>query len=145
MKILECSTKGNRKFSAFYAKIVLFRRYDSIENFYQNAKGFNIYTDHPKGERPDFMILEGEVFPKEYLKPFYELMWIKYLDMHPDLVKHASGFDEFNDIFRSKGAYVCQADVIRQYIKRGRDSFYQDPLMQEFIAEFKTRFNHERK
>ena len=36
--ILECSSKGDKRFSALYAKVKVFGVYDSIENHYQNCK-----------------------------------------------------------------------------------------------------------
>lgn len=38
MKVLECSSKGDKRLSAFYAKINLFGNYNSIENHYQLSK-----------------------------------------------------------------------------------------------------------
>jgi hypothetical protein len=56
---------------------------------------------------------------------FYQWMWLMYLDENPYLVEYASEFDDFNDIFKGKSG-VCQADVIRQYIKRGRETIVAD-------------------
>lgn len=38
MKILECSSRGDKRFSAFYAKVEVFSKLDSIENHYQSCK-----------------------------------------------------------------------------------------------------------
>ena len=38
MRILECSSKGDRRFSAFYAKISFYGKIDSIEHIYQSVK-----------------------------------------------------------------------------------------------------------
>ncbi|WCK57551.1 hypothetical protein PP175_26155 (plasmid) [Aneurinibacillus sp. Ricciae_BoGa-3] len=34
MKVLECSSKGDKRFTAFYAKVNLYGKEDSIENHY---------------------------------------------------------------------------------------------------------------
>lgn len=38
VKILECSTAGDKRFSAFYAKVSVNGKFDSIENHYQWTK-----------------------------------------------------------------------------------------------------------
>lgn len=37
-KVLECSTRGDKRFSAFCAYITTNGKTDSIEHFYQNSK-----------------------------------------------------------------------------------------------------------
>lgn len=124
MNILECSSKGDKRFSAFYAKIKLFGKYDSIENHYQLAKRFGDFIPRTwkdsKGKKPTHLHINGKDYDLKYTIAFYELMWVKYLDENPELVEYAKQFDEFHDMFKGKNAVVCQADVIRDYIQKGR-------------------------
>lgn len=143
MKILECSSNGDRRFSAFYAYVDVNGKSAPIEYHYQDCKRKVVhvnsgieYAPCRKGEAVDFMVLGGRVFDIKFLTPFYKLMWVKYLDAHPELVKHASGFDNFSDMFKGK-SINCQADVIREYIKQGRGSIMNDPLVREFIGILK--------
>lgn len=122
MKILECSSKGDKRFSAFYANVSVFGRNTNIERHYQSSKRFIDKTIiKAKGKTPDYIVLDGFIFDIKYLTPFYKLLWCKYLDENPDLVEYAKQFDDYNDIFKGK-SINCQADVIRQYIKQGRGS-----------------------
>lgn len=137
MKILECSSKGDKRYSAFYAKTTVFNKYDSIENHYQLSKRFgnivpNTWRDS-KGRKPTHFNINGKDIDVKYLSSFYKLLWCKYLDEHPELVEHAKQFDEFNDMFKGN-SINCQANVIRQYIKNGRESIIKD--CQEFIKLF---------
>jgi hypothetical protein len=125
MRILECSSKGDKRFSAFYAKIEWNGQMISIENIYQSVKRNSEGEPCKKGEPVEFLIINNEEFEPKYLTPFYNWLWITYLDSHPDLVKIASTYDDYNDMFKGK-SINCQADVIRQYIKQGKNSFIDD-------------------
>jgi hypothetical protein len=126
MKILECSSKGDKRYSAFYAMVKVFGNIDSIENHYQLCKRFNNIIPqtwrNAKGKQPTHIHINGKDYDIKYLSMFYKLLWVKYLDQNPELVEYAEQFDDFHDIFKGKNTVNCQADVIRQYIKLGRDS-----------------------
>lgn len=134
MNILECSSKGDKRFSAFYAYISVFGLNKSIENHYQGCKGFNVEPIKRKGAKPDYIIINGNRYDVKYLTPFYKLLWVKYLDEHPKLVEYAKQFDDYNDIFKGH-SINCQADVIRQYTKQGRKSIMNEELIIEFRRE----------
>lgn len=126
MKILECSSKGDKRFSAFYAKVKVFGYEDSIEGHYQSCKRNKEGHIAGKGRKVELMVIPtdiGKSFKLEprFLTAYYKLLWCCYLDAHPELVEYASAYDDYNDMFRGK-AINCQADVIRQYIKQGRDT-----------------------
>lgn len=138
--ILECSSKGDMRFSAFGAEVEMFGKVATIEEHYQLSK---VFMDRDKTFRPQsiydvkgknsktkdmemFCIeVNGQYFPPDYRKEFYLLMWLRYLDAHPDYVEYLSYFDDYNDIFKGKSA-ICQADAIRQYIKDGRASVVRE-------------------
>ena len=137
MKTLECSSRGDKRFSAFYAKIKFYGSYDSIENHYQNVKRDAAGRKVGKGQPVDHIHIYGRMLDVKYLTPLYTMMWIKYLDEHPELVEYAQDFDEFTDMFRGK-CVNCQADVIRKYVKDGRRSLMADPLVQELNKMMKS-------
>jgi len=133
-KILECSSVGDKRFSSFYAIVNYGGVSTSIENHYQNSKHW--YEGRPKktkGETPDAMrILTPDgakivEFPLAFLTLWFKLLWLMYLDANQELVMYAMEFDDYNDIFKGK-SINCQADVIRQYVKEGRDSVYYEVL-----------------
>jgi hypothetical protein len=136
-RVLECSSKGDHHFSALYAVVEVYGKADTIERHYQLSKRF----DNPKGDwfnppnevkdakgkTPTCFVVNSYLYPVEFLSMWYKLLWMKYLDNHPLLVDFASQYDDFTDMFRGK-ARNCQADVIRQYVKEGRKSVYDDCL-----------------
>ena len=136
INILECSSKGDRRFSAFYARIEIYDKWDSIENHYQQSKGFINPPLKVKGAKPDYLIIKNKKYDKKYLTAYYKLLWVKYLDNNKELVEYASQFYDFNDIFKGK-SINCQADVIRQYIKQGRRSIFLEQDIKDFIKELK--------
>lgn len=94
---LECSSRGDRRFSAFYA-IVNGR---SIEEQYQSAKVFSTPLNwrEAKGRR---------ALNQEEVSKLYSKLWDDYIDEHPELLqvlKEASGL---SDLFGQTG-HVCQA------------------------------------
>jgi hypothetical protein len=139
--ILECSSKGDIRYSAFGAEVEMFGKTATIEEHYQLSKRFigdngyliaatSVYDikgkNAPLRDREMFCIeVAGMSFPVEFREEFYKLMWLKYLDGNPDLVAYANHFADFNDIFKGK-SIICQADCIRQYIKQGRESIVKD-------------------
>lgn len=108
---LECSSKGDRRFSAFYARV---KRYEnlSIEEVYQAAKVFEDGTTglswkQAKG-RP--------CINQEQVRTLYRDLWCAYMFENPhlmDILVNASGV---SDIFGQEGR-ACQAEelwLIRQ-------------------------------
>lgn len=99
---LECSSRGDRRFSAFYARIKA-RENVSIEKLYQESK---IFSD---GKGRFWMDAKG-MYPTnmEEVKKLYSQLWDEYIQENPELLsvlKEASGL---SDIFGQAG-HVCQA------------------------------------
>lgn len=137
MRILECSSRGDRRFSALYAKVTFDSYSDTIEGHYQGCKRFN-GAEPPygrvKGKKPDYIEIKGKKLEVKYLTPFYNLLWLIYLDNHPDYVEFLKQCDDYSDMFKGK-AYNCQADVIRKYIKECRDSILCDDLFIDLLSK----------
>ena len=100
---LECSSRGDKRFSAFYAKV----NGSSIEEQYQAAKTFDdgstgLHWKDAKGRRAVNAV---------ECTALYENLWRQYISEHPellDILKKASGL---SDIFAKKGS-VNQAYVL---------------------------------
>lgn len=100
---LECSSRGDKRFSAFYARIKN-RKNKSIEEIYQAAKIFQdgstgLTWRQAKGRKP---------INTEYVSSLYDQLWLEYLTENPELViviKKASGL---SDMFGQHG-HNCQA------------------------------------
>jgi hypothetical protein len=107
---LECSSKGDKRFSAFYARLPNYKGpggktgYWSIEEIYQAAKVFEdgstgLSWKEAKGRK---------AINQEFLLQFYGLLWDEYIERNPsllDVLKAASGL---SDIFGQEG-HACQA------------------------------------
>lgn len=130
MKSIECSSRGYKKASAMYARVKCFSKIDTIENHYQAVKRDKDGNPVAKGKRVDHIVIRGHKLSPRYLTPFYKLLWTKYLDENKDVVEYLKQFDEFTDMFRGK-SINCQADVIRQYVKEGRQSILQEEDVKE--------------
>lgn len=134
MKILECSSIGDKRFSAFYAKVDVFGKFKSIEEHYQTCK---CYLDEDgklkqyglkdgKGQHPVLLKIGEQYFHRKFLSQYFDLLWFKYLDKNPSFIKYLQTFDDFKDTFKGKKTINCQADSIRKYIKEGRQSILND-------------------
>ncbi len=97
---LECSSRGDKRFSAFYAKV----NEKSIESQYQAFKVFkngkkNLPWKEAKGQK---------AINQKEANIFYSQLWDLYIKNNPDLLivlKNASGL---SDIFGQEG-HCCQA------------------------------------
>lgn len=103
---LECSSRGEKRLSAFYAKPrSLHGR--SIEEAYQAMKVLpdgrtNLCWKEAKGHRA--------VNHKECAIA-YKAWWAEYIDDNPDLKEIICKASGLSDIFGKEGS-VCQADVL---------------------------------
>lgn len=97
---LEASSKGDRRFSAFYAKV----NGKSIEERYQAAKRFEdgssgLSWREAKGRKAINQVAVSEL---------YSDLWDSYINEHPelhDVLRNATGI---SDMFGQAG-HVCQA------------------------------------
>jgi hypothetical protein len=141
VRILQCHSRGDRRFTPFNCRVVAFGREDSIENHYHLAKRFGSVAPrdwrHAKElERshrqtgwqigPVAALVrsnaEGSSFRLDDLGiQFYVMLWYRYLRTRPELVQAAAEFDEFEDPFRGSFPF-CQADVIRQVVRESVES-----------------------
>ena len=67
MKILECSSRGDKRFNALYAKVKVFGFEDSIENHYQRCKRDKNGNPVKKGQKVDYIIINGMEAPANFL------------------------------------------------------------------------------
>lgn len=140
-KILECHTRGDKRFSPFFTRVTAFGIDDTIENFYQKSKVFlkqdgelvhaKSWQSAKKLQKPpplgwglplwdEFLLPNGRWVPRKFhVFGWYSSLWVKWLDAHPNLVEYAKTFDDYHDPFKH-GFPLCQADCLRLYCKQGR-------------------------
>ena len=129
MKVLECSSKGDKRFSAFYAMVEVNGITASIENHYQLSKRIGDFTPKTwrdvKGKKPTHFVVNGKSCELKLLSQWYELLWVKYFINNPELLAYAQSFDEYNDMFKGK-ALNCQSDVIRKICRHSVRYVFND-------------------
>ena len=100
---LECSSKGDKRFSPFYARV----NGKSIEEQYQAAK---VFEDGSTGLSWQKAKGRKAVNLEECIS-LYDKLWRQYIDEHPDLLivlRQASGL---SDMFAQPGS-INQAEVL---------------------------------
>lgn len=118
MNILQCHSKGDKRFSALYAKVTIDKVTDTIENFYQNSKRTIDGKKCEKGEKVAYMEFRGVKLPSYFLSDFYDLLWMQYFIENKDLYNYACTFDDYKDIFKGK-SINNQENTIRKLCKLG--------------------------
>lgn len=100
---LECSSKGDKRFSAFYARIAG-RGNRSLEDLYQAMKRFpdgstGLGWREAKGKRA----VNSKWCARQYSK-----LWDEYIDENPDLRPVLMAATGLSDVFGQPGS-CCQA------------------------------------
>lgn len=100
---LECSSAGDKRFSAFWAKIDNV----SIETTYQAAKIFadgstGLHWREAKGKK---------AVNFKQVTELYELLWREYMDQHPELWDVLVSATGLSDRYGQKG-HNCQATIL---------------------------------
>jgi len=100
---LECSSKGDKRFSAFYAKIKFYGN-KSIEELYQAAKLFedgrsNLTWREAKGKK---------AVNQEWCNLYYSHLWDYYIWENPNLLEILKLASGLSDIFGQEN-HCCQA------------------------------------
>jgi hypothetical protein len=154
MKTLECHSKGDKRFSALYAKVTLNilgqKETKTIEEWYQKSKYFgrdyfpcstikDAKNYQKKGLKPVGIWLGIEVYPVKYLTQWYKILWIKYFKENPALLQYARKYNKFNDPFAGKNTVNSQADVIKECAKKGLNSVLKD--CKEFCDILNNQYN----
>jgi len=97
---LECSTRGDKRFSAFCA----FIDGQSIETRYQAAKVFDngdtgLSWRQAKGRKP---------VNADFVAKYYSLLWDQYITDHPELLDVLKAASGLSDMFGQPN-HQCQA------------------------------------
>jgi hypothetical protein len=100
---LECSSKGDKRFSAFYARIKA-RDNKSIEELYQ---AFKVFEDGSTGLGWKEAKGKKAVNQKEAAE-FYSILWNEYIFENRDLIEVIINASGLSDIFGQEG-HCCQA------------------------------------
>lgn len=102
----ECSSQGDNRFSAFYARIIG-RGDATIESIYQAAKVFEdgstgLSWKEAKGKKPVNI---------EEVAALYDQLWLEYIAENPHLLITLQEKSGLSDMFGQEG-HQCQADTL---------------------------------
>lgn len=110
---LECSSKGEKRFSAFYARIRA-RGGVSIEDLYQ---AFKIFPDGRTGLT--WREAKGRVaINQDDASRFYSQLWDEYVAENPGALKILRAASGLSDIFGQEG-HCCQATELWRIRNKG--------------------------
>ncbi len=115
---LECSSRGDIRFSAFGARLKS-RGFAAIEELYQAAK---VFADGTTGL--DWKQAKGRMpVNGPYVRLLYKQLWREYLIENPRLLLVLEQASGLSDRFGQTG-HVCQAtelwELRNEYIKEGK-------------------------
>lgn len=105
MNILQCHSRGDTRFSPFYAKL---QTGESLEDIYQRTRRGLNGAMYPKEERerdkPCYSVQVGKTLVQvsecpTILYDWLLALWMLYFQDHPSLLEEASKYDGFLDIF----------------------------------------------
>jgi hypothetical protein len=97
---LECSSRGDRRFSAFYAKV----DGRTIEEWYQASK---VFPNGETGLSPK--LAKGrKAVNQEDCNLYYSWLWDQYIEAHPELLPVLQAASGLSDMFGQEG-HCCQA------------------------------------
>lgn len=103
---LECSSKGDKRFSAFHARIRA-RGNQSIENLYQAAK---VFSDGSTGLT--WREAKGKTaLNMQEVRALYSTLWDEYIAENPSLCASLLAASGLSDQFGQRG-HACQASEL---------------------------------
>lgn len=135
-QILQCHSRGDKRFSALYAEVTIKGKKTTIEKFYQEAKRDKNGELPGKGKPFYYLDIFGKILPNKYASQFYLLLWVQYFLENKDLYDYACTFDDYVDLFKGK-AINNQEDAIRKICKEGIDVARKECLELENILKQK--------
>lgn len=114
MKTYECSSVGDKRFSAFYARLKKYNN-KSIETVYQvDIKGYSTWSE-AYGNK-------GKLYNYDTQKTKYQELWVDYLQENPELLEELLEITKthiLNDMF-AKPNSVNQAETLTNIINKIR-------------------------
>lgn len=128
LKVLECSEKGDKRFSANHAMLSANGKRQTIAEHYEFAKRFKgeapSTVAEAQGKECDYFVVQFMTVDKEHLSKWYSLLWLWYLDSNPHLVAEISNCDVFVNVHEfERGDH---SNIIETYIKQGKEVAYDE-------------------
>lgn len=134
---LECSTRGDVRFSPFFAKV----DGQTIEDQYHAHKileslSSGLFTEAGQRktgcswqEAKELQRKGWRLCNAEECKALYKKLWLKYVQQNPRLIDELLWWDGVSDIFGQPDGLVCQATELwelRERALKGKLKFYEE-------------------
>jgi len=116
---LECSSRGDKRLSAFFAYV----NGKSIENTYQAAKKFADGSHSLTPKEAKLKQQTVQILNMEECKTLYVRLWRRYFAQNPELLKELveGEYNGFSDMFGQQG-HMCQAEEIYKIVTEQREN-----------------------
>lgn len=129
LKTLECSSKGDKRFSALFCNTNVNGVLDTIEKHYQLSKVFiDLKTNNPirfntinKIKQAQYLTnkysligfnVKGKFISLAYMTMWYYSLWYKHFCINKDKINIVKKYDFFTDCFAKPNTMNSQADVM---------------------------------
>ena len=139
-RVLECSIRGYKSCSPLIAKVTVFGKTFTIEEWYQKSKGVNGAFVDPdrnpymmRGITPDFYEINRKRFGINFGQRWYNYLWYVYLESNPEVVQYLSNYGDYSDFFRHRDIHYSQAHSIYSYMY-DYEKFKKDALLVEQLV-----------
>lgn len=124
-KVLECSSRGDQRFSPEFAKVKINGIERSISDIYQDAKKIVDYVPGRYGKKVARIEdpFTGDKLSASEAAWLYRGLWMTYFNQNPDLVKYAEQFDGFSNINSKESLEGRYNEIIEAYVKGDRERY----------------------
>lgn len=122
---LECSARGDIRFSSSHIKLKINGIEKTIENWFNDSKKNS--NDNPvnRGDPYDYVLdpfTGNKLYETDEIQDMYKGLWVSYLSRNPELVEYASKFASFKDSKYSPTLPIKSSDIVSTYVK-DKDAF----------------------
>ena len=122
---LECSSKGDTRFSAFRARLVS-KNWRTIEELYQSYKIFPSHlsgVDPTTGHMKEWRHAKGRMgLNQADAVLYYDLLWREYIHENPELIQVLVAATGLSDMFGQPGSCLAATSLFKirnDYITNG--------------------------
>lgn len=116
---LECSARGDIRFSASHIKLKINGAEKTIENWFNDSKRNKDGNPVNRGDQYEYIVdpfTGDKLFEIDDIQDMYKGLWIAYLSRCPELVEYASKFVAFKDSKYSSTLPIKSSDIISAYV-----------------------------
>lgn len=117
---LECSARGDRRFSSSHVKLKIHGEERTIEEWFISSKRNKYDKPVSRGEPYEYVIdpfTGKKLYEKDEINDMYKGLWAAYLYRNPKLVEYASKYTGFNDSNYSSSLPIKSSDIISAYVE----------------------------